>query len=95
MGTKLEPGAFDCYDNAKPDEPMFVLLARDRTAAALVALWAAVRSGNRSDFADAIGELDLCRLQYERIDSTAPAKIEEAFMCSSTMRDWRRANPEV
>lgn len=29
MGTKNNPGAFDCYANAEPDEPMFVLLARD------------------------------------------------------------------
>lgn len=29
MGTKNNPGKFDCYDAALPDEPMFVLLARD------------------------------------------------------------------
>ena len=32
MGTKNNPGQFDCYRNAEPDEPMFVLLARDERA---------------------------------------------------------------
>lgn len=43
MGTKLKPGAFDCYANAAPDEPMFVLLARDPHAPFLVESWAARR----------------------------------------------------
>jgi hypothetical protein len=43
MGTKNKPGAFDCYANAEPDEPMFVLLGRDKHAPALVWLWAALR----------------------------------------------------
>ena len=44
MGTKNHPGAFDCYANADPDEPMFVLLGRDRHAAGLVRLWALLRA---------------------------------------------------
>jgi hypothetical protein len=40
MGTKNNPGDFDCYENADPDEPMFVLLGRDRMAPALVRQWA-------------------------------------------------------
>ena len=43
MGTKNNPGQFDCYHNAAPDEPMFVLLARDRHAPELVRLWAKMR----------------------------------------------------
>lgn len=43
MGTKTNPGAFDCYANAAPDEPMFVLLGRDKHAAVLVNLWAYMR----------------------------------------------------
>lgn len=51
MGTKNNPGAFDCYANAEPDEPMFVLLGRDRHAPALVWLWALLRQadGERPD----------------------------------------------
>lgn len=43
MGTKNNPGKFDCYANAAPDEPMFILLARDADAPALVYLWACMR----------------------------------------------------
>jgi hypothetical protein len=44
MGTKNNPGAFDCYAAAKPDEPMFILLGRDPMAASLVHLWALARA---------------------------------------------------
>ena len=43
MGTKNNPGKFDCYANAEPDEPMFVLLGRDCIGGAAVRLWAQVR----------------------------------------------------
>lgn len=51
MGTKNNPGKYDCYDNAEPDEPMFVLLARDRFAPALVEAWVALREGADEDSA--------------------------------------------
>ena len=56
MGTKNNPGRFDCYEAADPDEPMFVLLARDPLAPALVELWATLRehyAGNPSKVAEA------------------------------------------
>ncbi len=40
MGTKNNPGEFDCYANAADDEPMFVLLARDSKAPGAVRRWA-------------------------------------------------------
>lgn len=40
MGTKNNPGKFDCYANAAPDEPMFILLGRDPHAHAAVRKWA-------------------------------------------------------
>ena len=43
MGTKNNPGQFDCYANADPDEPMFVLLGRDPMAGMLVRLWVLLR----------------------------------------------------
>lgn len=51
MGTKNKPGKFDCYENAEPDEPMFILLARDKSAPFLVELWAKIREeyGDQSD----------------------------------------------
>jgi hypothetical protein len=44
MATKTNPGAFDCYANAAPDEPLFVLLGRDKHAPLLVRLWARLRA---------------------------------------------------
>lgn len=41
MGTKIEGDR--CLDAAMPDEPMFVLLARDPNMPALVRLWASIR----------------------------------------------------
>lgn len=43
MGTKNNPGPFDCYAKAHPDEPIFTLRAKDPLAPALVRLWAHVR----------------------------------------------------
>lgn len=47
MGTKNKPGTFDCYANAHPDEPMFILLGRDPLAPELVERWADLRAARR------------------------------------------------
>lgn len=49
MGTKNNPGHYDCYANAAPDEPMFILLGRDKHAAGLVRLWALLRAKDGED----------------------------------------------
>jgi len=43
MGTKNAPAKYDCYANADPDEPMFILLGRDRNAPSTVEAWANAR----------------------------------------------------
>lgn len=48
MGTKLNPGNYDCYAHADPDEPLFILLGRDRNAELLVRLWAVLRQTDRA-----------------------------------------------
>ena len=56
MATKNNPGNHDCYANADPDEPMFILLARDPLAPILVRLWADLRAhaaGNPSKVSEA------------------------------------------
>ena len=40
MGTKKNPGPYDCYAAAADDEPIFVLRASDPLAANLVRQWA-------------------------------------------------------
>jgi hypothetical protein len=52
MGTKNNPGAFDCYANAEPDEPMFILLGRDPVAGLVVELWAWLRVEMGKEAAD-------------------------------------------
>ena len=49
MATKNNPGKYDCYHNAEPDEPIFVLLARDKHAPALIWLWAVLRELDGED----------------------------------------------
>lgn len=49
MATKLNPGEFDCYAAAEPDEPLFVLLGRDRHAPILVWIWAKLREAEGED----------------------------------------------
>ena len=45
MGTKSEPGAFDCHAKAKADEPRFVVLARDALAPQTVRAWVEASRG--------------------------------------------------
>ncbi len=60
MGTKNNPGQFDCYHNAAPDEPMFVLLARDPLAPILVEAWAALRDLMRPEHGQKVAEALAC-----------------------------------
>lgn len=77
MGTKTNPGNFDCYDHALPDEPMFVLLARDPMFNELVKLWAR-RRGMAIDCG-------------ERPQSDS-AMVNEAWRCANAGAIWRRDN---
>ncbi len=74
MGTKNKPGAFDCYGNAEPDEPMFTLLARDASAPITVRFWA----DRREAMIDA-GE----KPESDR------GMVEEARECARAMEAWR------
>jgi hypothetical protein len=77
MGTKTDPGKFDCYGNAEPDEPMFILLARDLAAPETVEAWA----NKRVDMIEA------------GLKPHSDWKmIDEARECANKMRDWRKAN---
>lgn len=49
MNSKSNPSRFNCYANAENDEPMFVLLARDKHAPQLVELWAGERASEGED----------------------------------------------
>jgi hypothetical protein len=61
MGTKNNPSVYDCYAKAEPDEPIFVLLARDRHATILTSLWAALREVDGED-PKVVGEARSCAI---------------------------------
>lgn len=77
MGTKNNPGEFDCYANALPDEPMFILLARDPQSPHRVEEWANTRMRNIKNGI--------------RPKSDIPM-IEQARKCAREMREWRKQN---
>lgn len=77
MGTKNKPAAFDCYANALPDEPMFILLARDPNAPSLVRAWAADRE---------------MAIMFHKRPASDQAMVEEARYCAATMETWRHEN---
>lgn len=83
MGTKNNPGSYDCHAAAEPDEPMFVLLARDPIAPLLVRNWVHMRM----------------QQIVQGIKPNTPeqmAKISEALKCADEMDlFWRRKNGVV
>lgn len=77
MGTKNNPGKFDCYAAALPDEPMFVMLARDPYFYRYVRAWAIQRS------------MDIrCGLRPEE----DMALVIEAGDVATAGEEWRKNN---
>lgn len=85
MGTKNDPGDFDCYANAEPDEPMFVLLARDPLAAQIVREWVMAHHKAR-----VIGAF---KMELDGYDVPINAKEDEALDCADAMDTWRATRP--
>lgn len=72
MGTKNNPGKWDCYSKAEPDEPMFILLGRDPTASIIVELWRELKKEMKS----------------EGTSASSDDKLEEARQCAAAMEAW-------
>lgn len=88
MGTKNNPGQFDCYANAEPDEPMFVLLGRDRLAGHLVSIWSKIRMGDM----EAAGTVFLDMLEKHAVAYGMEPDIDkasEAMDCALAMFKFR------
>jgi hypothetical protein len=77
MSTKNNPGEFDCYARALPDEPLFVLLARDPQFYDLVTRWSQRR-----------WQMINCG---DRPETDGPLVLEAAFTASEGAK-WRRDN---
>jgi hypothetical protein len=96
MGTKNNPGAFDCYANAAPDEPMFILLARDKHAPTLVWLWALMREIEQEDPANVAEARDAVEdmLQWQMANGRKTIGIGHAAL-AAVMGLVRAANAGV
>lgn len=92
MGTKNNPGNFDCYANALPDEPMFVLLGRDPLAPGLTQIWAMIRAGNRAEAKRAFNELIVGPQSSVYVLHPEDTKALEASDCAMSMLKWRGEN---
>lgn len=98
MGTKNNPAPNDCYAKAEADEPLFILLARDPTAAHLVSIWSKLRVGDFEAAAGVYKNLVMKMLRREEMGETEDysekdvEKSEEAMKCSLAMFEWIKAN---
>lgn len=90
MGTKANPGKFDCLSKLEPDEPYFVLMARDQLAPRLVDLWAALSHGTPAGARQFFEEL----LKIAMPEQLQPAeKVAEAYRCAASMEAWADMRP--
>lgn len=77
MGTKLVPDELDCYLRAKDDEPMFILLARDKAAPAQIREWVAQREAAAKEHGRSRHDLD---------------QLKNALQIADDMEKWRVDN---
>ena len=91
MGTKRNPGRFDCYHAAEPNEELFVLLARDRLAPFLTAIWAKVRAG-QPDAAAAMFYKMLGEVAPRYVMKPDKPQAGEAIDVALAMVAWRKEN---
>lgn len=92
MGTKANPGKFDCYAKAADDEPLFVLRAKDPTAKHLVCVWTSVQAGDAIGAIKAmLNALDASPANDERPLEYTSEKSMEASECARAMGEWEIA----
>lgn len=85
MGTKNNPGVFDCYNKIEDDEPFFVLRSNDETAADFVELWADIHGANPLGAVKTFARL-LDQLKFVNVNRP---KIMEAYNNAEEMRKWK------
>src|SRR5687768_14286082 len=74
MGTKANPGRYDCLAKLDKDEPYFVLVAHDAMAPALVRSWAQLREQ---------------QVEQGIKPPSDMAQVAEARQCAAQMEIWR------
>ncbi len=92
MSTKNNPGNYDCYAKLDPDEPYFVLRAKDPSAPYLIRIWVQLRRG---DWIGAMYTLVMA-MNYvhvrERVSTEGYDKINEAFDVARETEGWYQKN---
>ncbi|KKM85445.1 hypothetical protein LCGC14_1289030 [marine sediment metagenome] len=92
MGTKNNPSKYDCYAKLNPDEPYFVLRAKDPSAPYLIRIWEKLRRG---DWLGAMYTLVIA-MKYQpvrdRVSTEGYEKLSEAVTVSQEMEDWYQKN---
>jgi len=84
MGTKNNPTANDCYAKAEPDEPMFVLLGRDKHAPTLVWLWSVLRELDEEPQPEKIKEAQECAvamIEYAAARGGKAVGLGQSVLC--------------
>lgn len=74
MGTKNNPGSYDCFANLAPDEPYFVLVAHDAMAPSLIRNWATIRQQ---------------QVEQGIKPAEDMLQVHEARQCAAQMEIWR------
>ena len=92
MATKQNPGEYDCYAHAAPDEPLFTLVAKDPLAPILVRIWVLLREC-RPDSA-IMKQIIYARASLKRAKKQPikPQKAVEAQQCAKDMETWYATN---
>jgi hypothetical protein len=87
VGTKNNPGQYDCYAKAEPDEPIFTLRGKDVSAPYLVQLWTFVRRGEFDRAARVVESMKNDPRILALVGECE--KFDEALDCALAMREWR------
>lgn len=94
MGTKQDPGKFDCYKNAEPDEPMFILLARDPLAPILVEAWAKLSIARIDGVEKSNQALQVAREMREWLEASLKKKRAVALGLAMTPTSTEEKRPD-
>lgn len=93
MGTKNNQGPFNCHAAALPDEPIFILLARDPTAPATIEFWAK----NRIGFGKTTTPEDIAKIEEARTIAAEMKAWREANVnpTGDDVASWRLPRNQV
>lgn len=90
MATKDNPGKYDCYSKAAPDEPLFTLRGKDPSAPYFVQMWTASRMGNKEAVHNMVEMMFHDNDVLARVSTDEHDKLKEAKAVAGEMLVWRK-----